>query len=53
MSRDQQGQTSTSQVVPIQQPRYSPSAQHVNSAPYPMYHQEQNNQCNFRMRNIN
>jgi hypothetical protein len=55
MSREnQQRQTSTSQVIPIQQPRYPSSAHpqsdthYVTTAPYPMYHQEQNNQCKSR-----
>lgn len=46
MLREQQAQTSTSQVVPIPpQSRYTPSAHHVTTAPYPMYHQDQTNQC--------
>ena len=54
MSRDQQGQTSTTQVIPIQQPRYPPpghpqSAAHYRpTAPYAMYHQQQSNQCKPR-----
>ena len=62
MSSDQQRQTSTSQVIPIQQPRYPPpghpqsATQYRPTAPYATYHQQQQqmNQCKSReMRRIN
>lgn len=49
MSREQQTQNSTSQVIQIQQPRGppQPSAHYVSTVSHPVYNQEQNNQCKW------
>lgn len=54
MSREQQQQQSTTQVIQIQQPRFtspghpqSATTHYVATIPHPIYNQEQNNQCKF------